>query len=75
MHPRIGAPFSVKISDIEKLRDEKTLVETYEESYLFPIKVPTSKGHKEYYLHGQGQESIKNGELFRAMLNGQSIKL
>ena len=69
--PRIGSPITVKIKDIRKLREERDLVQTYEESYLFPIEV----SGKKMYLHGQGQESIKHGEVFRAVLNGQSIKL
>ena len=64
--PRIGSPITVKIKDIRKLRDEKDLVQTYEESYLFPIEVQGKK----WYLHGQGQESIRQGEIFRAILNG-----
>ena len=71
VHPRVGSVYTAQIKDIEKLRHEKTLVETYEEAYLFPVKI----NGKEIYLHGQGQESIKNGELFRAIINGQSIKL
>ena len=39
LHPRVGSAFTVKISAIEKQRHEKTLVETYEESFLFPINV------------------------------------
>ena len=72
LHPRIGSPFTCKISAIEKLRHEKTLVETYEESFLFPIKI---SGFGTFHLHGNGQESIKNGELFRAIINGKSVKL
>ena len=72
LHPRVGNPFTVKISQIEKKRHEKTLVETYEESFLFPIEI---SGKGLYHLHGNGQEAIKNGELFRAVINGQSIKL
>ena len=71
LHPRIGNAFTVKISAIEKQEHEKSLVETYEEAFLFPVKVDG----KLYRLHGNGQESIKQGELFRAVLNGQSIKL
>ena len=72
LHPRIGTAFTVKISDIEKQEHENTLVETHEEAFLFPIKVA---GKGIYRLHGNGQESIKQGELFRAVINGQSIKL
>ena len=70
-HPRLGSSFDAKIKDIKKLEHEKTLVETYEESYLFPIEVNGTR----YHLHGNGQESIKHGELFRAVINGKSIKL
>lgn len=69
--PKFGAAFTVKISAIEKQRHEKTLVETYEEAFLFPILV----SGKLYHLHGNGQEAIKNGEIFRAVINGQSVKL
>ena len=71
LHPRMGSAFKARISDIQKQRHEKTLVETYEESFLFPISV----AGKPYNLHGQGAEAIKQGELFRAIINGQSIKL
>ena len=62
---------TVDIKDIKKLAHERTLVETMEESSLFPINV----GNKTYYIHGQGAEAIKNGEVFRAVINGQSIKV
>ena len=61
----------VNIKDIKKLAHEKTLVETFEESSMFPIQV----GKATYYIHGQGQECIQNGEVFRAIINGQSIKV
>ena len=51
LHPRVGAAFKVAISEITKQRHEKTLVETFEESYLFPISV---QGKGSYYLHGNG---------------------
>ena len=69
--PRIGSAFDCKISDVQKLKHEKELVQTFEESYLFPVQI----AGKKWYLHGQGQESIKHGEAFRAVINGQSIKL
>ena len=65
-----GKTTIVNIKDIVKEENEKVLVETYEESTMFPLKV----GAKTYYLHGQGQECVKNGELLRAIINGQSIK-
>ena len=44
----------------------RNLVETFEESTMYPINV----GKNTYYLNGPGQEAIKNGELFRAIVNG-----
>ena len=64
--PRIGNAWDVKISQVQKLKHEKDLVQTFEEAYLFPVKI----SGKEYYLHGNGQESIKHGEAFRAVING-----
>lgn len=66
-----GKTTTVNIKDIQKEAHEKTLVETYEESSMFPLKV----GGTTYYLHGQGHECVKNGELLRAIINGQSIKM
>ena len=71
MTPRVGSPFKAKIQDITKLREEKELIQTFEEAYLFPIEV----NGKKWYLHGNGHESIKHGEAFRAIINGQSLKL
>ena len=69
--PRIGSAFDAKVSDVRKLQHEKELIQTFEESFLYPVEI---KG-KKWLLHGQGQESIKHGEAFRAIVNGQSIKL
>ena len=66
-----GKVVNVQIKDISKVQNERALVETYEESSMFPIRV----GKSTYYLNGPGQEAIKNGEVFRAIINGQSIKL
>ena len=41
---------TVNIRDIKKVQHERTLVETFEESSLFPLTV----GKATYYLHGQG---------------------
>ena len=69
--PRIGSAWDCKITDVRKMKNEKELVQTFEESYLFPVEI----SGKKWLLHGQGQESIKHGEAFRAVINGQSIKL
>ena len=57
---------TVPIKDIKKNQHERALVETFEEGTMFPISV----GQSTYYIRGQGQEAIKNGEVFRAILNG-----
>ena len=70
-YPAISSKFDVAIKDIKKLKHEKDLLNTFEEAYLFPVEI----NGKKYFLHGNGHESVKNGEVFRAILNGQSIKL
>ena len=60
------------IKNIRKEKDEKVLVETLAEPFMFPINV---KGKGTYYLYGHGQRAIKDGELFRAIINGKSINL
>ena len=60
----------INIRDIEKQVHERTLVETFEEASMFPLKV----GETTYYLNGQGQEAVIEGELLRAVINGQSIQ-
>ena len=71
LHTNLGQSVQAKITDVKKERHEKTLVSTYEEAYLFPITV----AGKPYFLHGCGHESIKHGEAFRAIINGQQLKL
>ena len=65
-----GRQETVNIRDISKAQHERSLVETFEESSMFPMNV----GGKTVFLHGPGQEAIKHGEVFRAIVNGQSIK-
>ena len=57
---------TVPIKDIKKASHERSLVETFEEGTMFPITV----GSNIYYVKGPGQEAIKNGEVFRAVING-----
>jgi hypothetical protein len=67
LYQNLGKSFDAKISDIKKIEHEKAFVETFEEGYLYPVQI----AGKQYYLHGFGQESIKHGEVFRAIINGQ----
>ena len=66
-----GSAFTAKISDIYKGENEKSLVETFDEPFLFPVEI---KGKGEYFFHGHGQNAIKHGEAFRAIINGKNIK-
>ena len=70
-----GSEQKLLIKDIIKKRHEKDLVQTFEECYLFPIEVSHGDKKSTYYFYGSGQEPIKNGEVFRAIINGQSIKI
>ena len=72
---KTGGSSTFKVKDILKKLHEKELVQTFEEGFLFPIEVTSGGKSNLYYIHGSGQEAIKNGELFRAIINGQAIKL
>eukprot|EP00343_Euplotes_focardii_P002865 CAMPEP_0205805818 /NCGR_PEP_ID=MMETSP0205-20121125/9150_1 /ASSEMBLY_ACC=CAM_ASM_000278 /TAXON_ID=36767 /ORGANISM="Euplotes focardii, Strain TN1" /LENGTH=65 /DNA_ID=CAMNT_0053077633 /DNA_START=465 /DNA_END=659 /DNA_ORIENTATION=- len=65
----MGGTQTWDIKDISKNIDEKALVETFEEPFLFPITV---KGKGTFYLLGHGHGAIKDGEIFRAIINGRS---
>ncbi|CAI2380689.1 unnamed protein product [Moneuplotes crassus] len=69
---KLGGSETWNINDISKNIDEKALVETFAEPYLFPITV---KNKGTYYLYGHGHSAIKDGEIFRAIINGRSISL
>ena len=73
---KTGGSQDIKIKDIVKQRHEKELVQTFEEGFLFPVEVPTKNDKKQtLYIYGSTQENIKNGEIFRAIINGQAIKI
>ena len=63
---KMGKSKTVAIKDIVKQENESKLVETFEEGTMFPIQV----AGKTYYINGNGQEAIKSGEIFRAIVNG-----
>ena len=69
---KVGGQATWNIMDILKVEDEKALVETFDEPYLFPINV---QGKGIYYMYGDGHRAIKDGEIFRAIINGKSIAL
>jgi len=48
-------------------------METFIEPFMFPIEVQTPRSKKIYYLYGAGYESIKDGQIFRKVINGQNI--
>jgi hypothetical protein len=69
---KTGGTATLKIKDIMKKSNEKELVQTFEEGFMFPIEVANTQ---KYYIYGRSHEAIKNGEIFRAIINGQAIKL
>ena len=75
LHYKIGTTQVVKIKNMYKKHHEKELVQTFEEPFLFPVEIGEGKSKKTSYFYGNGQEAIKNGEIFRAIINGRSIKI
>ena len=73
---KTGGSATFKVKDILKKQHEKELVQTFEEGFLFPIEVQAGTGKAaQYYIYGSGQDAIKNGELFRAIINGQAVRV
>ncbi len=69
-----GGSMVVDIAAIKKAEDEGILMTTYAEPFMFPIDVAgKSRFPTRYYIYGQGFEAMKNGELFRAIVNGKYI--
>jgi len=77
------SPLEVEIWRISKNKEENFFYECYSEPFLFPITIDYSdiKGQysllnkKTFYIYGDSNNCIKHGEIFRAILNSQSIKL
>jgi len=73
----------VEISKMNKLREENFLNECYTEPFLFPIEIDETEKTGKYslfakktvYLYGDSHRCIRHGEILRAILNGQEIKL
>ena len=42
---------------------------------MFPITIDYRGKKGTYYCYGNGQNAIKNGELFRAVINGKEIEV
>ncbi len=69
-----GRKIVADINKIQKLDDEASLLSTYAEPYMYPIEITDKKGWAtKYYLYGQGFLPIKNGEVFRAIINGKEL--
>lgn len=73
----------VKIGQLIKKEKENFFVECYTEPFLFPLQINNSKNtgkfslksHKRFFLYGDSHETIKNGEVLRAILNNQNISI
>jgi len=76
-------PIEVEISRLYKKKAENFLNECYTEPFLFPVEIDYTDIKGEFsvfakrtvYLYGDTHRCIKHGEILRAILNGQSIKL
>jgi hypothetical protein len=73
----------VDIWRIKKKKEENFLLECFTEPFLFPIEVDYTdvygsyslRDKKTFYLYGDSQGNIKHGEILRALLNSQPIKV
>ncbi len=76
-------PFEVEIWRIQKGKEENFLQECYTEPFLFPITVDYTdvygkyslRSTRKFYIYGDSNICIKDGEILRAILNSQTIKL
>ncbi len=76
-------PLEVEISRLRKVEPETIFNECYYEPNLYPIDIDYEDIYSKYsfrskrrvYLYSDSHESIRNGEIFRAIINGQNIKL
>lgn len=76
-------PLEIEVQQLKKKKNENFFAECYTEPYLFPIEVDFTgkygkfslKNKRTYYIYGDSFNCIKDGELFRAVLNSQPIKL
>ena len=79
----LQVPLEVEIWRIKKKMEENFLLECYTEPFLFPIEIdytdkfgPYSlKNKRTLYLYGDSHKCIKHGEILRAIINSQNIKL
>lgn len=80
---RYQSPKIVRVSNLIKKREETFLNQCFTEPFLFPVQINQSdvygkfsfKSHRKFYLYAESHKSIKNGELLKAVLNNQPIKL
>jgi len=79
----VKSPLEVEISRLYKKKEENFLNECYTEPFLFPVEIDyvdvkgqySLTGKRTVYLYGDSHKCIRHGEILRAILNGQSIKL
>ena len=64
-----GAKRIVEINRIVKEKEEEELMETWAEGFLFPVKVDGKRA----FVYACEWDAVKNGELFRAVVNAASI--
>lgn len=80
---QIRKNLEVEIWRLQKEKPEKFFNECYAEPFLYPISIDYSDIYGEYslkskqtvYLYGDSFKCIKDGEIFRAIVNAESIQL
>ena len=55
-----GKTTTLEISEIYKIENEKVLIETFAEPFLFPI----TASNKKRFFYGHGNSAKKDGEIF-----------
>lgn len=76
-------PIEVDIWRLNKKKPENFLQECYTEPFLYPIEIDFTditgkysfQSKRTVYLYGDSHKCIKHGEILRAILNNQTIKL
>jgi hypothetical protein len=76
-------PLEVETWRIQKGKEENFLHECFSEPFLFPITIDYNDiygkfsifNEKKFFIYGDSNVCIKHGEILRAILNSQNIKL
>ena len=76
-------PMTISVSQIIKKKEENFLNQCFTEPMLYPIQINRTEefgkyslwSHMNVYLYSESHQSIKYGEILRAIINNQPIEL